>query len=211
MGENTLMFRASQIGRIMAYPDKDKLPDGAITYIQDLVSQSILEWKDKDNSFFATEKGILVEDESIALFNSVTGNFFIKNTERRNNGLITGECDIIVPSDIVWDIKSSYSKKTHELFINLKSNKLYFWQLVSYAELWNVSEAGLAKVLVDTPTGLIDTRKDENDWHIVSHIEPRKRVTYKSMQVTTELKEQLMNRAKLAQNKLNEMLAEYGI
>lgn len=208
MGENTLMFRASQIGRIMAYPDKDKLPDGAITYIQELASQSILEWKDKDNSFFATEKGILVEDESIALFNSVTGNFFIKNTERRNNGLITGECDII-EGDIVWDIKSSYSKKTHELFINLKSNKLYFWQLVSYAELWNVSEAGLAKVLVDTPMGLIDTRKDENDWHIVSHIDPRKRVTYKSMQVTTELKEQLMNRAKLAQNKLNEMLAEY--
>lgn len=208
MGENTLMFRASQIGRIMAYPDKDKIPDGAITYIQELASQSILEWKDKDNSFFATEKGILVEDESIALFNSVTGNFFIKNTERRNNGLITGECDII-EGDIVWDIKSSYSKKTHELFINLKSNKLYFWQLVSYAELWNVSEAGLAKVLVDTPMGLIDTRKDENDWHIVSHIDPRKRVTYKSMQVTTELKEQLMNRAKLAQNKLNEMLAEY--
>lgn len=208
MGENTLMFRASQIGRIMAYPDKDKLPDGAITYIQELASQSILEWKDKDNSFFATEKGILVEDESIALFNSVTGNFFIKNTERRNNGLITGECDII-EGDIVWDIKSSYSKKTHELFINLKSNKLYFWQLVSYAELWNVSEAGLAKVLVDTPMGLIDTRKDENDWHIVSHIDPRKRVTYKSMQVTTELKEQLMNRAKLAQNKLNEMLEEY--
>lgn len=208
MGENTLMFRASQIGRIMAYPDKDKLPDGAITYIQELASQSILEWKDKDNSFFATEKGILVEDESIALFNSVTGNFFVKNAERRNNGLITGECDII-DDNIVWDIKSSYSKKTHELFINLKSNKLYFWQLVSYAELWNVSEAGLAKVLVDTPMGLIDTRKDENDWHIVSHIEPRKRVTYKSMQVTTELKEQLMNRAKLAQNKLNEMLAEY--
>ena len=208
MGENTLMFRASQIGRIMAYPDKDKLPDGAITYLQELASQSILKWKDKDNSFFATEKGILVEDESIALFNSVTGNFFIKNTERKNNGLITGECDII-EGDIVWDIKSSYSKKTHELFINLKSNKLYFWQLVSYAELWNVSEAGLAKVLVDTPMGLIDTRKDENDWHIVSHIEPRKRVAYKSMQVTTELKEQLMNRAKLAQNKLNEMLAEY--
>lgn len=210
MGENTLMFRASQIGRIMGKPDDDKLPDGAITYIKELASQSILEWEDKENSFFATEKGILVEDESIALFNSVTGNFFIKNAERRNNGLITGECDII-EGDIVWDIKSSYSKKTHELFINLKSNKLYFWQLVSYAELWNVSEAGLAKVLVDTPMGLIDTRKDENDWHIVSHIEPRKRVTYKSMQVTTELKEQLMNRAKLAQNKLNEMLAEYGI
>ena len=57
--------------------------------------------------------------------------------------------------------------------------------------------------------GLIDTRKDEEDWHIVSHIEPRKRVTYKSMQVTTEMKDQLMNRARLAQNKLNEMLAEY--
>ena len=201
------MFRASQVGRLMADPDKDKLPNGAMTYLEELASQSVLSWQDTELTANAIEKGKLVEDESSALFGSVIGDFFVKNTERRNNGLITGECDII-DDFIVWDIKSSYSKKTHELFINLKKNKLYLWQLVSYAELWNVKRAGLARVLVDTPMGLIN-KYDDEDWHIVSHIEPYKRVAYKSMEVTSEMREQLMNRVKLAQIKLNEMLAEY--
>jgi hypothetical protein len=203
------LFRASQIGHIMASPDKDSLPVSAMTYLSKMASQIILDWKEPEMSFYQLEKGKIVEDDSIALFNSVTGNFFIKNTERKENGLFTGECDLH-DDEIVIDIKSSYSKKTHELFLNIKSNKMYFWQLVSYAELWDLSKAGLAKVLVDTPMGLYDTRKDEEDWHIVSHIEPHKRVSYAQMSVTSEMKEQLMNRAKLAHLKLNEMLAEYN-
>jgi hypothetical protein len=62
--------------------------------------------------------------------------------------------------------------------------------------------------LVDTPEHLINS-KDDIDWHIVSHIDPRKRCAYGQMQVTAELREQLMNRVKLAQNKLKEMLGEW--
>ena len=79
---------------------------------------------------------------------------------------------------------------------------------MSYAELWGTENAGLARCLVDTPEHLISS-KDDVDWHIVSHIEPRKRCAYGQMQVTTEMREQLMNRAKLAHNKLMEMLAEF--
>lgn len=199
-------FRASQVGKIMAYPDKDTLPQGAISYLEECVSQQVLGWEESISTF-AMEKGKLVEDDSIALFSSVIGDFFLKNVERITTDYLTGECDIIIPNDIVWDIKSSYSKKTHEMFINLKSNKLYFWQLVAYSELYNVPRAGLARCLVDTPIGLIDKR-DEEDWHIVSHIEPYKRCSYGSMEVTAEWREQLNNRVKLAQAKFNEMLAE---
>lgn len=205
---NKTLFRASEVGALMAKPDKDVLPVGAMTFLTKKASQIVLDWRENIDNF-PMQKGIEVEDHSIALFNEVTGNFFFKNTERKSNEFLTGECDIFdSETSTIWDIKSSYSKKTHEIFMDVTSNTTYFWQLVSYAELWDTKNAGLARCLVDTPEELISS-KDDIDWHIVSHIEPRKRCAYGQMQVTTELREQLMNRVKLAQNKLMEMLAEF--
>lgn len=205
---NNILFRASEVGALMAKPDKDVLPAGAMTFIENKASQILLDWREQVDTL-PMQKGIDVEDHSIALFNEVTGNFFFKNAERKANDFITGECDIFdKDTSTIWDIKSSYSKKTHKIRIDVKENKTYFWQLVSYAELWDVDNAGLARCLVDTPEHLISS-KDDIDWHIVSHIEPRKRCAYGQMQVTTELREQLMNRVKLAHNKLMEMLAEF--
>lgn len=204
----TILFRASEVGALMAKPDKDIIPVGAMTFLTKKASQIVLDWRENIDTF-PMQKGIDVEDHSIALFNEVTGNFFIKNTERKSNDFITGECDIFdYETSTIWDIKSSYSKKTHEIFMDVTSNTTYFWQLVSYAELWDTENAGLARCLVNTPEHLISS-KDDIDWHVVSHIEPRKRCAYASMQVTTEMREQLMNRAKLAHNKLMEMLAEF--
>jgi len=204
-----LLFRASEVGDIMAYPDKDTLPKGAITFIENKASQILLDWRDQIDTL-PMLKGTQVEDQSIALFNEVTGNFFFKNAERKANDFITGECDIFdEDTNTIWDIKSSYSKKTHKIRIDVKENKTYFWQLVSYAELWDVDNAGLARCLVDTPEELISS-KDDQDWHVVSHINPRFRCATASMEVTAELREQLMNRVKLAQNKLKEMLADFN-
>lgn len=199
------MFRASQVGSLMAYPDKDTLPKGAITYLETLVSQHLLNWQDEID-MLALEKGIAVENESIDLFNLVMGKQLSKNTERKDNGLITGECDLL-DGNTIWDIKSSYSKKTHKMFIDLKDNKLYFWQLVSYAELWDIEYAGLARCLVGTPEHLINKR-DNPTWHFVDHIEPSYRVTTAKMKVTQEQREQLMNRVRLAKNRLDAMIFE---
>ena len=204
-----LLFRASESGEIKSQREKDTLPKGAMTFLQNKESQIILDWQDHVETD-AMMKGIECEDASIALFNQVTGNFYFKNAERKENGVITGECDIFdEENSIIWDIKSSYSKKTHKMRIDVKDNKTYFWQLVSYAILWNTENAGLARCLVDTPEYLINQYKDDIEWHLVSDIEPKKRLAMASMQVTTELKEQLMNRAKLAQNKLLEMIGEW--
>lgn len=204
-----LQFRASSVGSIMAYPDKDTLPKGAMTYLEDMASKIILGWSESLDTF-EMQKGREVEDEAIALFNDVSGNFFTKNAERKTTELFTGECDIHdSDSSTIWDAKSSYSKKTHNLFLDIKSNKLYFWQLVQYAVMWETGNAGLARILVDTPPHLIKA-SDPIDWHEVSHIDPKYRVTTASMQVTQELKDQLINRATLAQNKLKEMLDDKG-
>lgn len=206
---NKPIFRASEVGALMAYPEKDSLPKGAMTFLELKESQLLLQWRDKVDTQ-AMEKGTQIEDASIALFNEVTGNFYCKNTERVTTDLLTGECDILdTENSIVWDIKSSYSKKTHKMRIDVKTNKDYFWQLVTYAQLYNLENAGLARCLVSTPEHLINEFKDDVSWHFVDDINPKLRVAMDSMQVTTELKEQLLNRAKLAQDKLMEMIGEW--
>ena len=42
-----LQFRASGVGKLMAYPERDSLPVGAITAIYEKVSQIILDWEPK--------------------------------------------------------------------------------------------------------------------------------------------------------------------
>lgn len=39
-----MIFRASMVGNLMSYPDKDKLPDGAITELDKMISQQLLNW-----------------------------------------------------------------------------------------------------------------------------------------------------------------------
>lgn len=204
-----LQFRASEVGDIMASPDKNILPQGAMTYLEKMVRRITLGWSQNLDTF-EMQKGKEVEDDAIALFNEVSGNFYLKNTDRKTTELFTGECDIDDPdSSFIWDIKNAYSKDTFKSYVDIKTNKKYFWQLVQYATMWNRDNAGLCYTLLDTPPHLIKA-SDPLDWHEVSHIDPKYRVTTASMQVTQELKEQLINRATLAQNKLKEMLDDKG-
>ena len=39
-----IQFRASSI-KLMSYPDKDTLADGALTHVYELASQILLNWK----------------------------------------------------------------------------------------------------------------------------------------------------------------------
>ena len=138
--------------------------------------------------YFEMQKGREVEDESLRFSIRFQATFL---SRMQLKPLFTGECDIHdSDSSTIWDTKSSYSKKTHNLFLDINGNKLYFWQLVQYAVMWETDRAGLARVLVDTPPHLIKA-SDPIDWHEVSHIDPKYRVTTASMQVTQELKEQL--------------------
>ena len=66
---------------------------GAKTYIRELAAQSIL-GIDFEVSSKAMEKGIICEQDSIDLLNRVRCLSLLKNTERKSDGFITGECDL---------------------------------------------------------------------------------------------------------------------
>ena len=204
-----IQFRASSIGKLMAYPDRDTLADGALTHVYELASQILLNWKPALNTF-EIEKGRVVEDQTIALYNQVSGNFYVKNTERKTSDLFTGECDINEEDeDLILDIKSSYSKKTFPLIIREGDKKLYEWQLDTYMLLWERNNAGLVFGLVDTPSHLIKKQEPE-DWHIVGHILPELRITTIFKPRDAKREQQLINKTRVAQDMLCEILDKRG-
>lgn len=204
-----IQFRASGVGKLMAYPEKDTLSDGALTHVYELASQILLNWKPALDTY-EIEKGRVVEDQTIALYNQVSGNFYVKNTERKTSDLFTGECDINEEDeDLILDIKSSYSKKTFPLIVREGDKKLYEWQLDTYMHLWDRNHAGLVFGLVDTPDHLIKKQEPE-DWHIVGHIPPELRITTIFKERDAKREQQLINKTRVAQDVLLEILDKRG-
>ena len=204
-----IQFRASGVGKLMAYPEKDTLSDGALTHVYELASQILLNWKPALDTY-EIEKGRVVEDQTIALYNQVSGNFYVKNNERKKTDLFTGECDINEEDeDLILDIKSSYSKKTFPLILKEGDKKLYEWQLDTYMLLWDRNYAGLVFGLVDTPSHLIK-KQDPEDWHIVGHIPPELRITTIFKERDAKREQQLINKTRVAQDVILEILDKRG-
>lgn len=173
-----ILFRCSGIGKLMTEPKtkaEGPLSAGAKTYIRELAQQEIFgvefEFSSKE-----TQKGIEVEDQSIALLNRVRGLSLQKNTERKTNGLITGECDLYdAARKRGHDLKSSWSAKTFPGWTKDCEDKLYEWQMRGYMWLWDADEWEVNYALVDTPDRLIGY--EPLQLHVVSHIPEHLRLT----------------------------------
>jgi hypothetical protein len=170
-----LKFRASSLAEIMTDPKgKDEtLSVGAKTAIIKQAKEFIYGYDEIITSKYMT-KGLEVEDQSIELLNSVVFTNYVKNTERKTNEWITGECDIFTGSKII-DIKSSWSLATFPVLAEQGEDKGYMWQLAAYMMLWDVDHAQIAYCLVSTPENLIGY--EDPQLHIVDHINPELRVT----------------------------------
>lgn len=223
-----MIFRASMVGDLMSYPDKNKLPDGAITLLDKMISQHFIKWQDADLDYYTLQKGIQCENESIELYNEVHDTFYVKNAERiykdtssgiiidqdtglifdksqpTLGGILTGECDLLDKKEsLVIDIKTAYSKKTYPF--NLKISKLYEWQLRAYMYLYGVDNAELAYCLVDTPFGLV-AQRDPEHWHIMSDVDKKHKVTTLRIERDAEKELQLLNRLDICNKYINQQL-----
>lgn len=124
----------------------------------------------------AMQKGIDCEQQSIDILNNVEFRLskpYVKNSERKSNQWITGECDIYdADTRTIRDIKTSWSIATYPLFADNAND--YEWQMRGYMMLWDCDTAIVDYCLVDTPEHLIGY--EQRELHIVSHIDPEKRV-----------------------------------
>jgi len=159
-------IRCSAIGKIMAYPDKDKLPVGAITY----ADEWHLEQKYGRRQIFVTDqvqKGIMVEEQSITLLTDHTNVLYRKNKENLYNEWLTGTPDI-VNDDFVVDIKSAWDfwsfHKAEGVFTKSGLLTDYGWQLMGYMMLTGKKKAMLAYCLVNTPTEMVMSMEYSARW-----------------------------------------------
>lgn len=201
-----MIFRASSVGKLMASADKNSLPTGAMTELDKMISQRLINWED-NLDFYTMKKGRECENDSIDLYNELNGAFYIKNAERTTKGNLTGECDLIDHSEsLVIDIKTAYSKKTYPLVLRI--SPLYEWQLRAYMHLYDVNNAELAYCLVNTPPELI-TFKDPEHWHIVDDVPMNLRVSTLRIERDLEKEQQLLNRLALCSQYIEEVSSKW--
>lgn len=118
----------------------------------------------KENQY--TKKGLLLEDNAIKAVGLLTGTLPVKNTERRNNPWIQGECDVLT-DEAIRDIKCSWSRDTHPWFIEDAESKAkeygYDWQMQGYMWLWDKPVAYIDFILLPTPYECLKPWDDEFD------------------------------------------------
>lgn len=201
-----LRIRASSLGLIMTEPKlkTETLSAGAKTYIKKLAREFVYNFEEDISSKYM-DKGIIVEDTAIALYNSVFFTDYKKNTERKTNEWVTGECDIFTGKKII-DIKSSWSLATFPCISEDGIDKGYEWQGRAYMMLWDCDEFENAYCMVNTPEELL--RYDQEDLHYVDNIDESLRVTITPYKRDLELEEKIKVKCEAAQQYFNEVLEQ---
>lgn len=143
--------RASAIGTIMTNPRSGAgLSETTKTYCEDWLKSKLYPTVKTFQSKY-TDKGMSVEDNAIIYASQALNlGFTQKNTSRKQNEFISGECDIETTTAI-HDIKSSWDCYTFPLFDTKLPEKNYFMQLQGYMWLWGKSEASVIYCLMDMP------------------------------------------------------------
>lgn len=205
-----ILFRCSSIGKLMTEPKTLKegpLSVGAKTYIRELAAQEIF-GVDFEISSKYLEKGNIVESDSIALLNRVRGLDLAKNTERRSNEWLTGECDLFdVSRRRGHDLKSPWSVATFPICEADCADKLYEWQMRGYMALWDADEWEVNYALVDTPENLIGY--EPLAMHVVGHIPEEMRLTSWTVFRNMEKEKAMYEKVKHARAYFAEVIEEF--
>jgi hypothetical protein len=178
------------------------LSAGAKTAVENMAKELVYGYTRTFSSKY-TEKGLAVENDSIDLYNSVFFTDYTKNTERKSNEWVTGECDIFTGKKII-DIKSSWSLDTFPATAAAAADTTYEWQTRVYMWLWDVEDAEVAFCLVNTPEELIGYEPPE--YHYVDQIPEVLRITRVHYKRDQQLEERIKVKVEAARRYLDELV-----
>lgn len=173
-----MLIRASELHHIMGDGKGSELTVTAKTFLSDYAKEFVYGYNEVVDCK-EMRKGIQCEAEAIELYNSVFFTNYQKNTVRKTNKWVSGECDIVNYGKNVVDIKNAWSLKTFPATIEKVETIIkksgYDWQLDVYMMLFDVPCGEIAYCMVSTPEELL--RYEQMDLHQVDHIDPTLRVT----------------------------------
>jgi hypothetical protein len=155
---------------------RKSLSAGGKTHVRELLREDIYGFEPAEIETRPIMKGRTVEQQCIDMLARLTGRPLVKNTKRRNNGLISGECDIFdAPLRHGRDVKAPYSMATMPIVLDDCYDSGYEWQMQGYEILWDAETWSVDYVLVSTPEDLIGF--DPQALHFVDHIPEHHRWT----------------------------------
>lgn len=184
------------------------LSAGGKTHVRELVREQVYGFEPADIETYPIRKGREVEAECIAILSRLTGRPLVKNTERRSNGLITGECDIFdAPIRLGRDIKAPYSMASMPIVEDDCRDAGYEWQMRGYMLLWDALAWSVDYVLVSTPEHLIG--HEPPALHFVDHVDERMRWTRWLVQRDPALESLITDKVRAARRYATQCLNEF--
>ena len=196
----------SGIGAIMTNPKKksDVLSVTCLSYVHKWI-KSLPEFYGRKTNFRSkyTSKGNSCETEAIKLAADYYGWGKVeKNTERKTNGYLTGEADVVLP-DSIEDIKNSWSQDTFPLFHTEIPIDGYGYQGQGYLELWDKPKFGLVYALLDAPERLVMNEAwararemEMDDLEADLYDEVKAEMTYSNIKIDLRIKRFALDRDK---------------
>lgn len=155
---------------------RKSLSAGGKTHVRELVRESVYGYEPADIETRPIQKGRAVEGACIEMLARLTGRPLVKNSERRTNGIISGECDVWdAPIRHGRDIKAPYSMATMPIVLADCYDSGYEWQMQGYNILWDAERWSVDYVLVSTPEELVGY--EPPSLHYVDHIPEHMRWT----------------------------------
>ena len=191
-----MKWHPSSIGKLMTNGrGKNEVGATAKSYIKQVAKENFYGYRSEINSKYI-QKGLMQEQDSIDLLNTVRFEGYIKNTVRMVNEVMTGEADIIT-NDSIIDIKTSWSLDTFPVLAEDAYDALYEWQLRAYMMLYDRPKAELIYCMVTTSNELLN-EWENLDIHRVDHIAPEKRITVLSFERNEDKEIEMLDRLKWA-------------
>jgi hypothetical protein len=172
---------------------------GAKTHLKSMAKEFVYGFNEVVTGKYM-DKGLIVEDQSIELYNAVHFTDYEKNTVRTTNEWLTGEPDIIIHGVKGIDIKSSWSLATFPAISEDGEDKMYEWQCRGYMMLHEVPEWDVAYCMVNTPDELI--KYEQEELHFVDHIDESLRVTTITYKRDLDLEEKIKSKVEAARDYL---------
>lgn len=211
--------RCSMLHQLMSEPrtkaDREAglISDTAKAAVREIAKFDLFGYQSFDGNKY-TNKGNQLEEQAIKLSGFTRGLVLKKNTERRDNGIINGECDIYVPTrKLIIDTKCSWDIGTHPFFKDEAEAKAikagYDIQMQGYMWLWECEEAQIDFVLFPTPLDLVTYYDNvESLIDLVEQIPQEKRITTVTIKRDEKIIDKIQDRVEEAGKYYDQLIQE---
>lgn len=209
------MIRCSSIGKIMTEPrsKSEEWSETAKSAMLEAARETLFGVRKTLDDVRCIQKGIACEDEAIQLYNDV----FLYNLKkipadgRRDNGIITGEPDLIATgSQKGVDIKVAWSLLTFPLTPDQAGKKDYEWQARGYMCLFDLPEWEIAYCAINTPEDILRPYDDPKPHFIDNAIPLHHRVTIAKFQRDAEIEKRMLEKCEAANKWIENAIKQFA-